>query len=112
MRSSLLCVSTGISEISSRNSVPPSACRKSPSRSAFAPVNAPLTEPNNSLSMSSRGRAAQLTLMILFLLRGLNVWMRSAMTSLPVPLSPVMSTVTSLGAMRSTVRTTPRMAAL
>ena len=34
------------------------------------------------------------------------------MTSLPVPLSPVMSMVTSLGAMRSTVRTTSCMAAL
>jgi len=34
------------------------------------------------------------------------------MTSLPVPLSPVMSTVTSLGAMRSTVRTTCCMALL
>ena len=105
-------MSMGISEISSSNSVPPSAWRNRPSRSACAPVKAPFTEPNSSLSISSRGRAAQLILMILPLLRGLKAWMRSAITSLPVPLSPVMSTATSLGAMRSMVRTTSRMTAL
>ena len=42
----------------------------------------------------------------------LNVWTRSAITSLPVPLSPVMRTATSLGAMRSIVRTTSRMVEL
>ena len=46
------------------------------------------------------------------LLRGLNAWTRSAITSLPVPLSPVIKTVTSLGPMRSIVRTTSRMAGL
>jgi|SRR6266853_488033 len=45
-------------------------------------------------------------------LRGLKLWTRSAMTSLPVPLSPVSRTATSLGAMRSTIRTTSRMAEL
>ena len=53
-----------------------------------APVKAPLTEPNNSLSINSRGSAAQLILISGPLLRGLKVWIRSAMTSLPVPLSP------------------------
>jgi hypothetical protein len=56
--------------------------------------------------MSSRGRAAQLIFTIGPSLRGLREWMRSAMTSLPVPLSPVMSTETSLGAIFSMVRTT------
>jgi len=35
----------------------------------------------------------------------LIAWSKSAITSLAVPLSPVMRIVTSLGAMRSTVRT-------
>src|ERR1017187_2196929 len=48
----------------------------------------------------------------LVLQRGLKAWMRSAITSLPVPLSPVISTATSLGAMRSTVRTTSRITTL
>jgi hypothetical protein len=75
-------------------------------------VNAPFTEPNNSLSINSRGNAAQLILIIFALLRGLRAWIKSAMTSLPVPLSPVINIETSLGATRSTVRTTLWMAVL
>ncbi|MNH21723.1 hypothetical protein D3C79_815460 [compost metagenome] len=37
------CVDSGMSPISSRNKVPPSASRKRPARSLMAPVNAPLT---------------------------------------------------------------------
>ena len=50
-----------MSPISSRNSVPRSASRKAPFRSLTAPVNAPRTWPNSSLSISSAGIAAQLT---------------------------------------------------
>jgi hypothetical protein len=42
-----------MSPISSRNSVPPSACSKRPRRSASAPVNEPFSWPNSSDSSSS-----------------------------------------------------------
>ena len=40
-RSSFTCIGSGSSATSSRNSVPPLAAWKNPSRSAAAPVNAP-----------------------------------------------------------------------
>src|SRR5258708_2220264 len=60
-RSSLLCNSRGISPISSRNIVPPLATSKRPRRWAIAPVNAPLSCPNSSLSSKPVGMAAQLS---------------------------------------------------
>ncbi len=59
-RSSRVCASIGMSPISSRNSVPPSACSKRPELRVLAPVNAPFSWPNNSDSMRSRGIAAML----------------------------------------------------
>ena len=50
-----------MSPISSRNSVPPFAAAKRPMRSRSAPVNAPRTWPNSSLSSSSSGIAPQFT---------------------------------------------------
>ena len=60
-RSSLICVASGMSPTSSRNSVPPSAYSNLPLRSRSAPVNAPLTWPNSSLSrmFSLERRAVQ-----------------------------------------------------
>ena len=49
-RSSLFCWLSGTLAISSRNSVPPSAISKRPTRSALASVKAPRTWPNSSLS--------------------------------------------------------------
>ena len=49
-----------VSAISSRNSVPPSATSNRPRRSRSAPVNAPRTWPNSSLSSSGSGTALQL----------------------------------------------------
>ena len=46
--------------------------------------------------------AAQLTGTKGWPVRRLLAWMARAMSSLPVPLSPVMSTVASVGAMRTT----------
>ena len=60
-RRSLGCSGSGRSPISSRNSVPPSAAATFPSVAATAPVNAPLTWPNSSLSSSSAPRLGQLT---------------------------------------------------
>ena len=49
------------SAISSMKSVPPSAISIRPGFAAWAPVNAPFSKPNNSLSSSVPGMAGQLT---------------------------------------------------
>ena len=59
-RSSLAWSASGISPISSRNSVPPFAASKKPTLRRSAPVNAPFSWPNSSLSSSDSGSAAQL----------------------------------------------------
>jgi hypothetical protein len=51
------------SPISSRKIVPVCASSKRPLRCASAPVNAPFSWPNSSLSMIVSGSAARLTLM-------------------------------------------------
>ena len=61
-RSSFGCSSSGMSPISSRKSVPPSASSKRPMRCAMAPVNAPRSWPKSSLSSRPVGMAAQLIL--------------------------------------------------
>ncbi len=53
--------SRGRSPISSRNKMPLSAFTNAPVLSCNAPVKAPFLCPNNSLSISSLGMAAQLT---------------------------------------------------
>ena len=58
--SSRVCASSGMSPISSRNSVPPCACSKRPTPRAVAPVNEPFSWPKSSLSINSRGIAAML----------------------------------------------------
>ena len=92
-RRSLACRSSGRSPISSSSSVPSWASSNRPGRSAVAPVKAPRMWPNSSHSSSCSGIAAQLIAVKLRSLRGLIRWMARARTSLPVPLSPVMSTV-------------------
>ena len=59
-RNNLACIEKGISPISSKSKVPPSACTNNPLRSVRASVKAPLTWPNSSLSKSASGKAAQL----------------------------------------------------
>ena len=75
--------------------VPPSASSNLPRRIAAAPVNAPFSWPNSSLSMSSVGMAAQLTLTNGPDATGLSRWMCAASSSLPVPDSPESNTATS-----------------
>ena len=60
-RSSLGCNSSGRSPISSRNSVPAPAISNLPARRSAAPVNAPRSWPNSSLSSRPCGMAEQLT---------------------------------------------------
>ena len=83
----------GMSPISSRNSVPPSAKRNLPSRPLrSAPVNAPGAKPKNSASNKVSGTAAILTLMKGPTERLDAAWMAWANNSLPVPVSPSSST--------------------
>ena len=87
-----LRATASMSPISSRNSVPPCACSNLPRRCCVAPVKAPFSWPNSSLSMSSPGMAAQLSFTNGPSLRLECSWMARAISSLPVPRSPVMST--------------------
>jgi hypothetical protein len=75
-------------------------------------VNAPRTWPNSSLSSSGAGTAAQLTATKGCSRRGDRWWSARATSSLPVPDSPVMSTVASLSATRLIIATVSLMASL
>ena len=61
-------------------------------------MNAPLTCPNSSLSSSGSGIAEQLTPINGQPARGLSAWIARAASSLPVPVSPRIRTVTSIAA--------------
>ena len=82
--------------------MPPSATSKQARLSApCAPVKAPRSWPNSSLSSSVSGSAAQLIGdERAAAARGLAAWIARATSSLPVPLSPRISTVASVGATR------------
>ncbi len=94
--------------ISSRKIVPPSACMNFPVLLPVAPVKAPATWPNNSLSSRFSGRAPQATSMKGLALRRLRRWMARAIIDLPVPLSPVKSTVALVSATLSIMSNTRR----
>ena len=110
-RSSLLCMASGSSPTSSRNSVPPCACVNRPARVALAPVNDPSRWPKNSDSIISGGIAAQLTGTNGLSTRSDSAWIERAATSLPVPDWPVSSTDVGSGATRAKVSRTRRTAA-
>jgi len=99
-----------MSPISSRNSVPPSACSKRPRRMVCAPVKAPRSWPNSSLSSRSLGMAAVLMATKGPPARGECLCSARATSSLPEPDSPVMSTVTLLWLRRPMARKTSCMA--
>ena len=90
--------------------MPPLAYSNRPMRSRSAPVNAPLTWPKSSLSSTFSLSAAQLSGTNGLFLRGLLMWMALATSSLPVPLSPVISTVAYVGAIWRSLATTACMA--
>ncbi|MNR07167.1 hypothetical protein D3C85_1232790 [compost metagenome] len=58
-RSSFTWSASGMLSISSRNSVPPDACSSLPTRRLPAPVKAPASWPNISLSKIASGTAPQ-----------------------------------------------------
>ena len=74
--------------------MPPSACSKRPRRMVCAPVKAPRSWPNSSDSSKSFGIAAVFSAIKGPLARGLCLCSARATSSLPVPDSPVISTVT------------------
>ena len=76
--------------------------RSGRSRCAMAPVNAPFSWPNSSLSSRPVGMAAQFSLTNVRPRRPLRLWMARAISSLPVPVSPWINTVESVGATIST----------
>jgi hypothetical protein len=65
-------------------------------------TEAPRSWPKSSLSTRPTGSAAQLTLIKGFSARALLECRALAISSLPVPLSPVIKTVASVGATRAT----------
>ena len=85
---------------SSRNSVPLSASSNLPARALVAPVKAPASWPNNSASIRVSGRAAQFMVTSGSSQRVERRWRRSAISSLPVPRSPMTSTGRLIGAAR------------
>ena len=76
--------------------MPPSASAKRPRLAVCAPVKAPRTCPNSSLSSRPSGIAVQLIGTNAALARAPVKWIVRATTSLPVPLSPVISTLERL----------------
>ena len=86
--------------------MPPLATSKSPLRCVSAPVNAPLRWPNSSLSTRFSGRAPQFTGMNVWPARWLLSWRFLAISSLPVPVSPRIITLASVGAIVSIRRRT------
>ena len=81
--------------------MPPSASTNRPRRARSAPVKAPRAWPNSSLSSSASGIAPQFTATKAWWRRPDCAWIARASTSLPVPLSPVSSTVALYSAARS-----------
>src|SRR5207237_1007724 len=88
--------------ISSRRRVPPSALINLPGLSAWAPVKAPRVWPKSSDSRRVSGRAPQETSTKGLSRRGERWWIARARSDLPVPDSPVISTVVRLSATAST----------
>src|SRR6478609_6268364 len=100
-RSNLTCRPSDKSPISSRNRLPLCALSNQPRRLLAAPVKAPFSCPNSSLSTNCSAMAPQLTATNARSRRWLSACKWRATISLPVPVSPVMSTVASLAATRS-----------
>ncbi len=83
-----------MSPISSRNIIPLLANSNLPTLPfGSAPLKAPLTYPNNSLSKRASGIAPQFIAIKGLVFLSLSQCIARAITSLPVPLSPVIRTV-------------------
>ncbi|MNY04339.1 hypothetical protein D3C86_1370120 [compost metagenome] len=108
-RSSLICRLSGMLSISSRNRVPPLACSILPMRRLPAPVKACASWPKISLSNRLSGRPPQLRATNGWSLRRLKSCRQRATSSLPVPVSPSISTLAEVSA---TLAISPRSCAM
>ena len=98
-RSSLTCISIGISPISSRNSVPPSASSKRPGLRADGAGEGALLVAEQLRLHQRLGDGGAVDLDERLAVRAASCsWSARATSSLPVPLSPVMSTVDGVSA--------------
>ncbi len=89
---SLACNPASRSPISSRKSVPRCAASNRPAFLAYAPVNAPRSYPNSSLSIKVPGIAGQFTFTNGPLLQGEFICTSLPTISFPVPLAPRINT--------------------
>ena len=78
--------------------MPPWACSKRPMRRRSAPVKLPFSWPKSSLSSSVSGIDEHCSVTKGCDARGPAAWIARASSPLPVPLSPVSSTVACAGA--------------
>ena len=92
--------------------VPPCAASNDPARAATAPVNAPRACPNSSPSISELASAAQSTITNGPAARADASWIARAASSLPVPVSPRISTGASLCATRAICANSSRIGVL
>ena len=92
-RRSFTCMATGRSATSSSSRVPLLAASNRPCLSVLAPVKEPLTWPNSSDSSRVSGMAPQLTATKGRSVRGESSCKARAASSLPVPDSPMSSTL-------------------
>ena len=92
--------------------MPPEASSNLPYCSLVAPVKEPFSCPNSWLSTRLSGTAGRFTATNGPLRRSECSWTYLASISLPVPLSPVISTVTGLAAIFSAMAATFRMTAV
>ena len=95
-RSSFTCSASGMSPISSRNSVPPVGRLEQALVVALAPVNAPLRVAEELALEQRLGDRAAVDRDERRVGAPLARWMARASSSLPVPLSPWMSTLASV----------------
>ena len=110
--SSLTCWLSGKLPSSSKNKLPPWASSNRPMRSSFAPVNAPFLWPNSSLSNRLSASDPISRLMKGWLWRWLALWIAWAVSSFPVPLSPLINMLASVLAALSITEKTCCMASL
>ena len=99
-RSNLLCSSGGMSPISSRNNVPPLHCSNLPMRRLSAPVKDPLLVPEQLAFEQRLGNRRTVHRQKRPLRPLAELVQRRATSSLPVPLSPRINTVTFCDATR------------
>ena len=111
-RNNPTCIGPGMSPISSRNRVPPSAAAMRPGLAVPAPVKAPFSWPKSSDSSRFSGIAPQLSDTIGFSRRSEWKWIACATRPLPVPDSPVSRIVLLVRATVSIILKTPSIASL